>query len=101
VFDIWNPTQPAAWDTTTAKRWLATALLKQQNYPQAEPLLLESYQEAIERIESAPAWGKNYPAAIAESLVELYTALGKPDEVATWQAERDRHQSPRRHPIQD
>ncbi|MFO0843116.1 MAG: hypothetical protein U0797_12100 [Gemmataceae bacterium] len=76
------------------KFWLATTLLRQKKYAEAEPMLLESYKEGVERIRQARLWHKRYPADVADRLIELYTALGKPDEVKRWRAERAKYDPP-------
>ena len=37
------------------------------------------------------AYLQNYPASSAGQLIEVYTALNKPDEVAKWRAEWAKH----------
>ncbi len=66
---------------------LGGTLLGIKNYPEAEPLLISGY-EGMKRVEqSVPAVGKIRLTEALERLVELYTALDKPDEVAKWQTE--------------
>jgi len=63
-------------------------------HAEAEPMLLETYRETVERIGQAPSWEKHFPANTAGELVKLYTALSKPDEVTKWQTARAKHESP-------
>ncbi|HMP04116.1 MAG TPA: tetratricopeptide repeat-containing protein kinase family protein, partial [Gemmatales bacterium] len=65
---------------------LATNLMKQKKFAEAEPLLLENH--GVLRKRSSPD-----PKALtqaADRLIELYTALEKPDEVKKWQAEKEK-----------
>src|SRR5262249_56809872 len=84
---------PGAANATQAKKVLANVLLGKQKYAEAEPLLPEVYKEAVERKEP-PSYQKTYPASTAAQLIEVYTALNKPDEVAKWQAERAKYDPP-------
>ncbi len=90
---IWSKLNPGGAITTQAKKVLANVLLAQQKYAEAEPLLLEVYKEAVGR-QDAPAYQKNYPVSTARQLIEVYTALNKPDEVAKWRAERAKYDTP-------
>jgi hypothetical protein len=85
---------PRHWNVTKSRLWLGHALLDQKKYAEAEPVLLETYREAIERIAQAPAWEKHFSANTADRLIELYKAANKPDEVKKWEAERAKRNTP-------
>ena len=70
---------------------LGGALLAQTKYAEAEPLLLAGYAGLKEREQSIPAPRRVRLAEAADRLIELYTASGKPDERAKWQAERAKY----------
>jgi tetratricopeptide (TPR) repeat protein len=91
---IQNRLAPGHWNRVMVKFWLATALFRQKKYAEAEPMLLEAYKEAVERIRQARLWHKRYPADVADRLIELYTVLDKPDEVKKWRAERAKYDAP-------
>lgn len=86
--EIQTKLDPGVWYATKIKMWLAFAVLSQKKYAEAEPLLLETYRESAERIAEAPAWETHFPITAADRLIKLYTATGKADEVAKWQAKR-------------
>ncbi|HMP01293.1 MAG TPA: serine/threonine-protein kinase [Gemmatales bacterium] len=82
---------------------LATNLMKQKKFAEAEPLLLEahgSWQKRVElRRDSAADTEQDRALLAAEKkrlvehldrLIELYTAWEKPDEVKKWQAEKEK-----------
>jgi hypothetical protein len=86
-------TKPDAWTTFNTRRMLGSALLGQKKYDDAEPLLLKGYEGMKEREKSIPKSGgaaKRIPAAL-DSLIELYAATNKPEEVKKWQAERAKY----------
>jgi hypothetical protein len=83
--------QPDAWLTFSVRSALGGARLGQKRYAEAEPLLLAGYDGMKQRADKAPAFGETRLPATAAWLVELYTALGRPDEVAKWRAERAKY----------
>jgi serine/threonine protein kinase len=83
-------TQPDAWTTFNTQSTLGGALLAQMKYAEAEPLLLKGYEGMKAREKTMPQHGGaelRIPEAL-DRLIELYTALNKPDEVKKWRAER-------------
>jgi hypothetical protein len=84
---IREKTQPDAWTTFNTQSMLGGALLGQQKYAEAEPLLLAGYGGMKQREKTIPAQGKvRIPEAI-ERLVQLYEAMDKKDEAAKWRKE--------------
>jgi hypothetical protein len=68
---------------------LGGALLGQKRYPEAEPLLREGYQGLKDRADQIPPEARKRILEAVDRLVELYTALGKPEDVKKWQTERE------------
>jgi hypothetical protein len=70
---------------------LGGALLGQKKYAEAEPLLLQGYEGMKAREKSIPPQGTMRIPEAVDRLIELYTAINKPDEVSKWQAELARY----------
>ena len=85
--------QPDAWSTFNTQSLLGGALLGQNKYADAEPLLLRGYEGMKAREKAIPPQaGTRLPEAL-DRLVELYAATNKPDEAARWRAERAKYPS--------
>jgi hypothetical protein len=85
--------EPDDWRTFNTQSMLGGALLGQKKYADAEPLLLKGYEGMKAREKTIPQQGGaelRIPAAL-DRLIELYTALNKPDEAKKWQAERAKY----------
>jgi tetratricopeptide (TPR) repeat protein len=82
-----DQSEPQLWNTSRTRLYLATALLAQKKYAEAEPLLLACHAEMLQRIQTAPLWEKQFLQHAANRLIELYTALDKPEQAAKWRAE--------------
>ena len=86
--------EPEAWTTFNTMSMLGGALLWQKKYAEAEPLLLKGYEGIKARLPQSP--GADAPRLAMQQrltealdrLIELYTALGKPEEVKKYQAEK-------------
>jgi hypothetical protein len=63
------------------------ALLGQQQYAAAEPLLVSGYQGLKQRDATIPAEDQVRLTDALERLVQLYEAWGKKDEAAKWRQE--------------
>jgi hypothetical protein len=63
---------------------LGGALTGQQNYTEAEPLLLGGYEGMKARQAKLPAYAKARLAECIERLVTLYDAWGKADKAREW-----------------
>ena len=70
---------------------LGEALLGQKKYADAELLLLKGYEGIKQREKTIPPQGLVRIPEALDRLVELYTALDKPDEVKKWQVERTKY----------
>jgi hypothetical protein len=79
--------QPDVWSTFNTNSLLGGALLGQKKFAEAEPLLLAGYEGMKQREKNIPP-GSTRIAEALDRLIELYTALDKPDAVKKWQSER-------------
>lgn len=80
---------PTGWTTHYCKSRLGNTLIKQKKYVEAEPILLQSYQEMKARENSMPQASNSLQATL-DSLIQLYTETNKPDEAQKWQTEKDK-----------
>ncbi|MGI8980216.1 MAG: tetratricopeptide repeat protein [Pirellulaceae bacterium] len=83
--------EPDIWTTFSTQSMLGAALLGQEKYTDAEPLLLKGYDGMKQREGTIPPPARVRLAESLDRLIELYTATKKPDEVAKWQAERAKY----------
>jgi hypothetical protein len=85
--------EPEDWRTFNTQSMLGGALLGQKKYAEAEPLLLQGYEGMKQRETSIPKSGGGELRILEalDRLIELYTALDKPVEVAKRQAERAKY----------
>jgi serine/threonine protein kinase len=88
---IREKTQPDAWSTFDARSQLGGALLGQNKYAEAEPLLLAGYVGMKQREKTIPPQGSSHIPEALERLIDLYTVTGKPDEARMWRAEWARY----------
>ena len=86
--------RPDEWTTFNTHSMLAAALLGQQKYADAEPLLLQGYEGMKQRTAQIPPQGKIRLAEALERLIQLYTAWDKPDEARKWFAELEALKKP-------
>ena len=80
--------QPDDWTTSYTRLILGESLFGQGKLADAEPLLLAGHEGMKKRERTIPPQGRVRLGEAADRLVELYVALGKPDEVKKWRAER-------------
>jgi tetratricopeptide (TPR) repeat protein len=78
---------PEGWEMFDARSLLGATLLRQKKYAEAEPLLLSGYSGMKDREERIPADEKRRLKEALQRLVELYDAIGKPEEAAKWKQE--------------
>jgi len=81
---IREKTQPDVWTTFNTQSMLGGALLGQQKYADAEPLLLAGYDGMNKQEAKIPPQGKARLTEAVERLVQLYHASGNQDEAAKW-----------------
>jgi serine/threonine protein kinase/tetratricopeptide (TPR) repeat protein len=89
---------PDSWLTFNTQSLLGGALLGQKKYAEAEPLLVKGYEGMKTREKTIPQHGGGelrLPEAL-DRLMELYTAINKPDEAKKWQAERAKYPQARK-----
>jgi eukaryotic-like serine/threonine-protein kinase len=79
-----------AWTTFHTESLLGGALLAQQKYADAEPLLRQGYQGMKERQSRIPRESQARLTEALERLVRLYDQWGKPDEAAKWRKELEK-----------
>jgi hypothetical protein len=70
---------------------LGAALAGQKKYAEAEPLLLKGYERMKAREKSIPPKAGSRVAESLDRLVELYTAMGKPDEAKKYRELRAKY----------
>lgn len=80
--------KPDAWSTFNTKSMLGGALLGQQKYPEAEPLLRAGYEGMKEQADKIPPQAKVRLGEALDRLIALAEATGKPDEAKAWRDER-------------
>jgi hypothetical protein len=84
---------PDSWFTFNLQSQLGGALVGQKKYAEAEPLLLKGYEGMKAREQTIPKQGGGelrIPEAL-DRLIELCTALNKPDEAKKWREERGKY----------
>jgi len=87
--------QPDAWNMFYVHSMLGGALLNQQKYADAEPLLLKGYEGMKQRADKIPAQVRTFRMSEAvELLVQLYEATGNKDEAAKWRKELEAIKKP-------
>jgi TolA-binding protein len=72
------------WTTFETQSMLGESLLGQKQYADAEPLLLKGYEGMKAREKTIPPQGSTRIPEALDRLVELYTALEKPDEAVRY-----------------
>jgi serine/threonine protein kinase len=76
--------QPEDWPAFNARALLGEALLGQQKYAEAEPLLVQAYEGLKRREAHVPRTTLAPLGEVLERIVRLYDEWGKPDEAAAW-----------------
>jgi serine/threonine protein kinase/Tfp pilus assembly protein PilF len=85
----WRPNH-TYYELSYRQSMLGEALLGQKKYAEAEPLLLEGYEEMKKQKEQRwpILWDVTLIPDALDRLIALYTATNKPDELKKWRAER-------------
>jgi eukaryotic-like serine/threonine-protein kinase len=78
---------PDSWLTFNTKSMLGGALLGQEQYVDAEPLLIQGYEGMKSRESKIPARSRGFLTNALERLVRLYDAQRMPDDAAKWRKE--------------
>ncbi len=79
--------EPDDWGTYNLRFMLGQALLGQQRYGEAEPLLVQGHEGLKQREEKIPPIQRAHYCEAIERLVQLYEVAEKPDEAARWRNE--------------
>jgi serine/threonine protein kinase len=82
-------TQPDTWQTFNTQSMLGGALLGQKKYVEAEPLLLKGYEGMKQNEKTVPPQARGRIPEALDRLIDIYTAMNKPEEVKKWQAEKE------------
>jgi tetratricopeptide (TPR) repeat protein/predicted Ser/Thr protein kinase len=83
------------WSAYDTRSMLGAALLGQGKHDKAEPQLLQAYAGLKGREKDIPRWAEGSIPDTLDRLIELYTAVKKPDEVKKYTALRDGYPRPR------
>ncbi|MEY2880467.1 MAG: hypothetical protein RLZZ15_2847, partial [Verrucomicrobiota bacterium] len=98
---IWRETaeslvrlRPDEWNTHYVRGQFGRALVRAGQPAAAEPVLRESYAALLARQAKLPPARRRAPDELAAQLAHVYTALGRADEAAEWQAKVSAAPSP-------
>jgi eukaryotic-like serine/threonine-protein kinase len=83
--------QPNLWSTFNTRSQLGGALLGQKRYAEAETLLRDGYEGMKQREKTIPPQGGARLPEALDRLIELATAMNKPDDMKKWHAERAKY----------
>jgi hypothetical protein len=83
--------RPDDWRTFEARSLLGGALLGHEKYADAEPYLRQGYEGMKQREKAIYAPDATALPEALDRLIELETAMNRPDEVKKWQAERAKY----------
>jgi serine/threonine protein kinase/tetratricopeptide (TPR) repeat protein len=81
---------PDSWTTFNAQSLLGGALLGQQKYAEAEPLLVQGYTGLKKHETTIPGSARGNLVEALQRLVQLYDAWDKPAEAAKWRTELEK-----------
>ena len=77
--------EPGVWTTAGSRSLLGAALLAEQRYPAAEPLIVSGYEGLKAREAAIPAGQRmELLSKAADRVVKLYESWCKPDQAAAW-----------------
>jgi eukaryotic-like serine/threonine-protein kinase len=84
---ILNKKQPDAWTTFRARSLLGVALMAQQKYAEAEPLLVQGYEGLKSREgQIRLLYARQRVGEAGDRVVHLYEVWGKAEKAAQWRA---------------
>ncbi len=81
--------EPDNWTTYDTKSMLGQALLEQNRYAEAEPLLVSGYEGMKQREATIPSQDKSHLIKALDRIVKLYEAWGKLEEATNWRNQRE------------
>jgi tetratricopeptide (TPR) repeat protein len=82
--------EPDDWTTFDTKSLLGAALLDQEKFADAEPLLISGYEGLKQHQDRIPSHERARVTSALQRLVKLYDAWGKKDQAMKWRRELDR-----------
>ncbi len=91
---IRQKTQPGDWTTFDTKSMLGEAILDQNKFAEAEPLLVSGYEGMKEHKEAIPTQDKPRVTKALQRLIKLYETWGKNAEAMRWRKELEMVQPP-------
>lgn len=91
--DIRQRLQPEHWTVHNTEAMLGAALLGQQRYAEAEPLLLAGYEGMVRHQSELPSTADIGLTEALDRLIELYTAMGQSERQQFYRSLRD-HATP-------
>lgn len=77
---------PDSWTTFNERSLLGIALLGQEKYAEAEPLLISGYEGMRERLTTIPAELEIHVPTALKMIVKLYEASDQPEKLNAWKA---------------
>jgi hypothetical protein len=83
--------QSEMWSRFNTQSLLGGALLGQEKYVEAEPLLVKGYEGMKQREKTIPHQGQTRIPEALDRLIDLASATNKPDELKKWRAERAKY----------
>jgi hypothetical protein len=91
---IHEQADPDAWTTFNTQSLLGAALLGQERYADAEPLLLKGYEGLKAREATIPPQAANRIPETLDLLIELYAATDRTDEAQKYRDLRLKYPMP-------
>jgi hypothetical protein len=80
----YEQTSPDGWERYSCASMLGATLTGQKKYQEAEPLLIDGYEEMIRRKATIPAGNESALDRAGQRILHLYRSWGKTAEAAAW-----------------
>jgi serine/threonine protein kinase/Tfp pilus assembly protein PilF len=90
AMDFYRKKGSAGWQRFSTESELGASLAGQKRYAEAEPLLLEGYQQMLARKDLIAVPDQYHLKRAQEWLVQLYVDWGKPEKAAEWRKKENR-----------
>ena len=88
---IFDQKLPDDWRRFSTIALVGQSLLGQKKYSDAEPFLLKGYEGMKTREKGIPHEKSSALPEAADRLIELYTAMNRPDDAGKWRSERAKY----------
>ena len=75
---------PDSWEQFSSRSMLGHSLAGQEEYAEAEPLLLSGYEGLLQRKATIPAYNRITIEEAGERIVQLYQHWNKPENAVAW-----------------